>query len=404
MHILANLNHIFARPLTSPVSIFLVALLLILTAKVICHYSKIPKIIGLIVAGIIVGPHALNILNQNLAVTIFATTGLLYIMFSAGLELEMKEFKLQKRKSILFGALTFLIPFGMGFPVFYYLFNYEMSASILIAIMFSTHTLIAYPMVSKKGYAKRQAVAIAIGGTIITDTVVLLILALVTGLHQEGSGVLILATLLLGFIGFSLVAFLLVPYIAKTFFYLLARKKSFHYTFVLMVVFLLAVLAEMIGVDAIIGAFFAGLALNRFVAKKKRLKAEIHFIGETLFIPVFLISVGMIVDLNVLLDLHNVLMITTTLIFVALLSKWLAAKLTQSILKLTPLDGCLIFGLSSSHAAATLAIILVGYKAGILDLPILNSTILLILVSCLTASIVTARTLNQLKKQECVNV
>jgi Kef-type K+ transport system membrane component KefB len=276
-----------------------------------------------------------------------------------------------------------------------------MSASILIAIMFSTHTLIAYPMVSKKGYAKRQAVAIAIGGTIITDTIVLLILALVTGLHQEGSGVLILTTLLLGFIGFSLVAFLLVPYMAKTFFYLLARKKSFHYTFVLMVVFLLAILAEIIGVDAIIGAFFAGLALNRFVAKKKRLKAEIHFIGETLFIPVFLISVGMIVDLNVLLDLHNVLMITTTLIFVALLSKWLAAKLTQSILKLTPLDGCLIFGLSSSHAAATLAIILVGYKAEILDLPILNSTILLILVSCLTASIVTARTLTQFKKQEC---
>ncbi|WP_440617075.1 cation:proton antiporter [Cysteiniphilum sp. 6C5] len=400
MHTLETLKHLFTLPLDNPVSIFTVVLALILAAKVICHYSKIPSIIGLIITGIIVGPHALNILDQNLAVTIFATTGLLYIMFLAGLELEMKEFKLHQHKSLLFGVLTFIIPFAIGFPVFYYGFDLQASAAILVAIMFSTHTLIAYPMVSKKGYARRQAVAIAVGGTIITDTVVLLILALVTGLHQEGSSIVMLITLVIGFILFSLIAFIVIPYIAKGFFYLFARKKSLHYTFVLFVVFLLALLAEIIGVDAIIGAFFAGLSLNRFVAKKKKLKAEIHFIGDTLFIPVFLISVGMIVNLEVLVDMHHILTIAITLIIVALVSKWLAAKFTQYALKLSPLDGRLIFGLSSAHAAATLAIILVGYKNGILSNAILNSTILLILISCLTASLVTANTLKHLSKKE----
>ncbi|WP_116964289.1 cation:proton antiporter [Fastidiosibacter lacustris] len=398
MHILENIKHIAELPLNTPVSIFTFVLLLIIATKIICHYLRIPSIVGLIVAGVIAGPHALNILDQNLAVTIFATTGLLYIMFMAGLELEMKEFKLHKNKSLLFGTLTFLIPFCIGFIVFHYGFDYSISASILISIMFSTHTLVAYPMVSIKGYATRPAVAIAVGGTIITDTLVLLILAIITGIHHDKNDIAMFITLIFSFIVFSFIAFIIIPYIAKRFFYAFARKTSLHYTFVLLTVFVLAVFAEIIGVDAIIGAFFAGLALNRFVTKKQKLKTEIHFIGNTLFIPVFLISVGMIVNLHVLTDIHNVATIAITLITVALVSKWLAAKLTQWCLRLSTIDGKLIFGLSSAHAAATLAIILVGYKTEILDNAILNSTILLILVSCLVSSTVTARTLNQFTK------
>ncbi|HNF39005.1 MAG TPA: cation:proton antiporter, partial [Chitinophagaceae bacterium] len=292
--------HEFQLPLKNPVLIFSLILFIILLSPILLKRLNIPGIIGLIISGVIIGPHGLNILAKNSAVDLFSTIGLLYIMFIAGLELDMNEFKANRNKSIVFGFFTFIIPLAIGFPVCYYLLKYNFDASFLTASMFATHTLVAYPIVSKLGISKNQAVAITVGGTILTDTAVLIILAVIMGKSQGTLNQEFWVQLGVSLTIFSIIMFLIIPRIAKWFFRKLESEKHSHYIFVLSVVFFAAFLAEVAGVEAIIGAFVAGLALNKLIPHSSALMNRIEFIGNALFIPFFLISVGMLVDISVL--------------------------------------------------------------------------------------------------------
>lgn len=386
-----HLWHEFDLPLGNPVLVFSLILFIILLSPILLKRLNVPAIIGLIISGVVIGPYGLNLLEKNSAVDLFSTIGLLYIMFIAGLELDMNEFKVNRNKSLLFGFFTFIIPMAIGFPVCYYILNYGFNASLLTASMFSTHTLVAYPIVSKLGVAKNQAVAIAVGGTILTDTAVLIILAIIMGNSEGNLDQSFYWTLAASLAIFSAIMFLVIPRIAKWFFRKLESEQHAHYIFVLSVVFFAAFLAEVAGVEKIIGAFVAGLVLNPLIPHSSALMNRIEFIGNALFIPFFLISVGMLVDVRVILSGSTALIVAATLTIVALFGKWLAAFFTQISLRYTRNQRQLIFGLSSSHAAATLAIILVGYEAKILDENILNGTIILILVTCVVASFVTER-------------
>ena len=379
----------FQLPLQNPVLIFSLILAIILLAPILLQRIRIPGIIGLIVSGIIIGPAGLNILEKSLFVDVFSTIGLLYIMFIAGLELDLNEFKATRNKSLLFGFLTFAIPLGVGFPVCHYLLEFDFNASLLTASMFATHTLVTYPIVSKLGVSKNKAVAITVGGTILTDTAVLILLAVILGSHDGGLTQEFWIRLGVSLVLFSAFMFLVIPRIAKWFFIKLESEKHSHYIFVLSVVFFSAFLAEIAGLESIIGAFVAGLALNKLIPNSSALMNRIEFIGNSLFIPFFLISVGMIVDVSVILSGPMALIIAGTLTVVAIFGKWLAAFFTQKIFGFSKGERKLIFGLSSAHAAATLAVILVGYKAGILDDNILNGTVVLILVTCVIASFAT---------------
>jgi len=386
-----HLMHEFELPLGNPVLIFSLILFIILLSPILLRRLNIPGIIGLIIAGVIIGPHGFNILEKNSAVDLFSTIGLLYIMFIAGLELDMNEFKSNRNKSLLFGLFTFIIPLGIGFPVCHYLLGYDVNASFLTASMFATHTLVAYPIVSKFGVSKNQAVAITVGGTILTDTAVLIILAVIMGNSQGNLNQEFWIRLGVSLAIFSAIMFLIIPRIAKWFFRKLESEKHSHYIFVLAVVFFAAFLSEVAGVEPIIGAFVAGLALNKLIPHSSALMNRIEFIGNSLFIPFFLISVGMLVDMSIILSGPMALIIAGTLSVVALFGKWFAALFTQLIFKYSKAQRQLIFGLSSAHAAATLAIILVGYKAEILDENILNGTIILILITCIVASFATEK-------------
>lgn len=379
----------FQLPLQNPVLIFSLILFIILLAPVVLHRIRIPGIIGLIVSGIIIGPAGLNILEKSLFVDVFSTIGLLYIMFIAGLELDLNEFRATRNKSLLFGFLTFTIPIAIGFPVCHYILGFDFNASLLTSSMFATHTLVTYPIVSKLGVSKNVAVAITVGGTILTDTAVLIMLAVILGSHDGGLTQEFWIRLGISLVLFSAFMFLVIPRIAKWFFSKLESEKHSHYIFVLSVVFFSAFLAEIAGLESIIGAFVAGLALNKLIPHSSALMNRIEFIGNSLFIPFFLISVGMIVDISVIMSGPMALIIAGTLTVVAIFGKWAAAFLTQIIFKFSKGQRNLIFGLSSAHAAATLAVILVGYKAGILDDNILNGTVVLILVTCIIASFVT---------------
>jgi len=386
-----NLISKFELPLNNPVLVFSLILFIILLAPIVLRRLNIPGIIGLIISGLIIGPHGLNILEKNSAVDLFSTIGLLYIMFIAGLDLDMNEFKRNRNKSILFGFFTFIVPFTIGFPICYYILGYDLNASLLTANMFSTQTLVAYPIVSKLGVSKNQAVAVAVGGTILTDSAVLILLAVIMGNSQGNLNQEFWIKLGGSLVIFSAIMYFLIPRITRWFFTKLESEKHAHYIFVLAVVFFSAFLAEISGLEPIIGAFVAGLVLNPLIPHSSALMNRIEFIGNSLFIPFFLISVGMLIDIRVILNGPMAIIIAVVLTLGAIFGKWLAALFTQLILKFSKDQRQLIFGLSTAHAGAILAVVLVGYKAGILDENILNGTIILILISCLVASVATEK-------------
>ena len=383
-------------PLKNPVLLFSLLLFIILLSPILLRKARIPNIIGLIISGVIIGPKGLGIIGENAmaqegSIKLFSTIGLLYIMFIAGLELDLNRFRKQINKSLIFGGLTFIIPLGLGYPICSEILHLSPLASLLTASMFATHTLVSYPIISKYGLAKHSSVAITVGGTILTDTAVLIILAIITNAEKGNLDFGFWLTLITSLSIFSAIMFLLIPRIAKWFFSKLDSEKTSQYIFVLSVLFFSAFLAEVAGVEGIIGAFVAGLVLNRLIPTNSILMNRIDFIGNSLFIPFFLIFVGMVVDYRAFFNGTWPLIIAGVLTAFAIFSKWLAALVTQWIFKMSNNERQIIFGLSTSHAAATLAIIMVGYNNGngILDINIVNGTVILILFTCMTSSFVT---------------
>lgn len=376
-------------PLQDPVPIFTIVLFIILLAPIILRKLRIPSIVGLIIAGMAVGDHGFNLVAKG-SIDLFGKAGLLYIMFLAGLELDMAEFKKNTYKSIVFGILTFSIPLSLGFLLCSKFLHFNFTASLLVSSMFATHTLVAYPLASRMGISKNEAVTIAVGGTIITDIAVLLMLPVIVGSIKGGLTQEFWIRLSISFLLFALIILFGFPPIGRWFFKRIKDDQTTHFIFVLAMVFLAAFLAEMAGIEGIIGAFLAGLALNQLIPRTSPLMNRIEFTGNAIFIPFFLISVGMLIDLRVLLKGQTALVIAGLLTTMALVSKWTAAFITQLIFRYTATQRNVIFGLSSAHAAATIAVILIGFNLGVVDENVLNGTIILILITCLTGSFVTA--------------
>lgn len=388
-YFIKHISEEFTRPFHNSVLVFATILFIILMAPLLLRKLRVPGIIGLILSGVAIGPHGFNLIERNAGVVLFSTIGLLYIMFIAGLDLDLREFARNRYKSFLFGFLTFAIPLGLGYPLCNLLLGFAPDTSLLVASMFATHTLVAYPIVSKLGITRNEAVAVAVGGTILTDTAVLMLLAVITGKMEAGEAGGLWIRLGVSFLIFLVVMIFAVPWIARQFFRRLDGEKNSQYIFVLAVVFFCAFLSEMAGLEPIIGAFAAGLALNGIIPHNSALMNRVDFVGNSLFIPFFLISVGMVVDVRVFFNSTDALIIAAALTIFALLSKYAAAWLTGMIFRFSYAQRNLIFGLSASHAAATLAVIKVGYEKGLVSDAILNGTIILILFTCLVATLVT---------------
>ena len=392
-------EHFSTIPFQDPVLVFLLVLSIILFTPLLFRKIKIPYIIGLILAGVLFGPHGLNLLANDKSFELLGKVGILYIMFLAGLDLDLKEFKENKYKSIIFGFFTFIFPLSIGFPICHYVLGFSVQTSLLTAAMFSTHTLVSYPIVSNMHLSRNKAVTTTIGGTIFTDTAVLLILAFVLD-QNSGSGHTAWAWMLLSLVLFWAIMFFVIPKISAWFFKKFENEKQSHFIYALSIMFFAAFIAELAGLEAIIGAFLAGLVMNRFIPHSSALMNRIEFIGNSLFIPFFLISVGMMVNLSILLQGFNTIIVALTLSVVAIVGKWLAAFVTQKTFRFSKAQRNVILGLSSSHAAATLAIILAGFQAGIIDETILNGTIILILITCIFSSFVTQKAASKLVKED----
>ncbi len=384
-----HIRNIIKLPIHDPVLVFAIILLVILISPVILRKFRIPGLIGLIVSGIIIGPNGFNIIEKNNAIDLFATIGMLLLMFIAGLDLDQQQFRRTRYKSLIFGLLTYSIPFGLGLPVCYYILDYSLITSLMISNMFATHTMISYPIVTRLGLTRNEAVAVATGGTIITDTLVLLVLAVITGTVTKGSGPDLYGSLLISFILFLLFVVYIVPVVSRWIFHRLEDDNYSQFVFVALVVFFCALLSMLAGLEPIIGAFAAGFVLNRLIPAGSILRNRIDFTGNALFIPFFLIGIGMIVDLRILFSGPMAIIIAAVLTIVALISKFAASEIASRIFGFTPNQRWLLFGLTSSHAAAILAVIMVGYRIGIIDENVINGTIFLILITCLVSSVVT---------------
>ncbi len=385
-------------PLTNPVFKFLVILIIILGAPILLNRIRIPHILGLIIAGAIIGPNGFNLLLRDSSIILSGTAGLLYIMFLAGLEIDLADFKKNSGKSLLFGFYTFCIPMVLGIVSGIYLLNFSMLTSVLLASMFASHTLIAYPILSKLGVTKNRAVNIAVGGTMITDTLALLVLAVIVGLAHGDVTSAFWTKLSVSIVLFGLIVMLLFPIIGRWFLKKYDDSVS-QYVFVLVMVFFGAVLAEAAGIEAIIGAFLTGLALNRLIPSTSSLMNRMEFVGNAVFIPFFLIGVGMLIDLRAFFKDFETIKVAVVMTVVATVAKFIAAWLTQKSLRFTIDERRLIFGLSNAQAAATLAAVLVGYNVilghsvdgapiRLLNESVLNGTIIMILVTCTIASFV----------------
>ncbi len=376
-------------PFKEPVIVFTILLTIILIAPIVFKKFRIPGIIGLIVSGMVIGQHGMNLVESGESIKLLSTAGLLYLMFLAGLELNSRDFLRNRNKSLVFGSLTFFIPLIFGFFVAYFFLSYNFLESLLIASMFSTHTLIAYPIASRLGITRSDAVMITIGGTIITDTAVLVLLAFISAATQGTFTLLFWIKMIFSISAFSFLILWGVPKISTWFFKNMEGESGSQYVFVLAMLFVSGLLARVAGIEPIIGSFLAGLALSSLIPHTSALMNRISFIGNNFFIPIFLISVGMMVDFTVFFTGFGALIFAGTLVVVAIISKYAAAWVMQKIYGYSNTERLIIFGLSVSHAAAIIAVVIVGYNLKLIGLDVLNGAIMIILVSCFISSFVT---------------
>ena len=388
----------FTLPITNPVIKFLIILVIILFAPVLLNKIRVPHLLGLIIAGAIVGPFGYNLIARDSSIILSGTAGLLYIMFLAGLDIDLADFKKHKNKSIIFGMLTFFIPMTLGFFAGHYILQFSVLSSILLASVFASHTLLVYPIISKFGVAQNRAVNITVGGTLITDTMALLVLAIIVGMATGEVNTHFWIRMAILMIVFAAIVLFVFPPVARWFFKHFQNSVS-QYIFVLVIVFSGASLAELAGVDGIIGAFLSGLTLNRLIPKTSPLMNRIVFVGNAIFIPFFLIGVGMLIDFRAFFEGFDTLKVAAIMTILAISGKYLAAFFTQKIFGFSLDERRLIFGLSNSHVAATLAIVTVGHSVilgtaangmpiRLLGDSVLNGAVILILISCTLSSFI----------------
>lgn len=384
---------------TDPTWVFFLVLSIILFAPLLLRRLRIPPIIGLILAGIIVGQHGLHVLERDSSFELFGQVGIYYIMFLAGLELDMGSVIYYGRRGLQFGLLTFLIPFVIGFASTYWWLHFDVPTSLMMACLYASHTLVSYPIVSRYGLHKHPTVIISVVATAFAIFMSLLVLAFVVGSRNPAANglywVLFAAKCVIYIVGVIVVF----PSLARRF---LRRYDDsvMQFVFVLSLVFLSAALAKLAGLEGLLGAFLSGLVINRLIPHTSPLMTRLQFVGNALFIPFFLIGVGMIIDVRVMFGSLSTIETVGIVAAVAMLTKWMSAWIMNLHLGGSKASRILMFGMTNAHAAGALAIVIIGTSIGLMDTTLLNATVMLILFSCIASSLATNQGAHQLALED----
>ncbi len=367
---------------------FLVVFAVLLLGPVLFRRAGIPGIIGLLVGGYAIGPHGLSLIGAgNNTLPDLGQLGLLYLMFVAGVELNLNLLRKHRRSAVTFGLLTFLIPFVLGTVVGLAL-GWETLAAILLGSLLASHTLITYPSVKDAGLASDPAVATAVGSTVLTDTLALVVLAAVAGSVQgHRSTFAVGAQIVVGMvvlIGFSLWA---LPLLSSYAFRWFGAERAVRYVVAITAFLSAATVAELFGIEGIVGAFFAGLGMNRLVPNEGQLMDRIEFFGGAVFIPVFLVSVGLILDPGVMVK-GETLGLAGLFIVACLGGKALAAQISARLFGFSRAQAGLLFSLSAAQAAATLAATVIGFQLGLFSNAVVNAVLVVIFISVLASTVI----------------
>lgn len=390
MHQILTSIHMPLALVTDPTWVFFVVLMIILFSPILLRRLRTPHIIGLILAGVMIGQHGFNVIERDRSFEIFGQVGIYFIMFLASLEMNMGSVRQYGRKGFLFGIITYIIPFVLGFLAAHYLLGFGEITSVLLSCILASHTLITYPIVSRFGLARHPVVTVSVVATAVALFVALLILAIAVGSLQETDWMfwVFFAVKCMVYGAFILYVY---PRIGRWF---LRRYEEpiMQFIFILSQVFLSAALAELAGLEGLLGAFLAGLSVNRLIPRTSPLMSYIQFVGNALFIPYFLIGVGMLIDLKVLFGDLDTIWIVVVMVLVGTFSKWLASYVMSHVSKDLRGGSLLMFGLTNAHAAGALAIVMIGTdpKVNLMDVSVLNGTVMLILFSCIISSFATS--------------
>ncbi|MBN2726892.1 cation:proton antiporter [Candidatus Mcinerneyibacteriota bacterium] len=390
----------FSIEVHDPILLFAIIMALSLLAPRLALKARIPSIIGLIAAGVIFGPHVLGILPEHELIEALSEVGLLYIMFISGLEIDLHQLNKHFHHSLIFGLLTFSIPLLMGTTSAMALLSLSLTASLLLASMFSSHTLVTYPIASRFGLSKTPSTTSSIGATVVTDLLAFIILAVISSSYHKEISLAFWIHLIAAIILYVSLMVWLIPKIGRWYFKNISQDNNVDFIFIFTVFFFCAYGARLAGLEPIIGAFIAGLTLNALIPENSLLMNRISFVGETLFIPFFLISVGMLVNISLLFSDLKTWSVIAFMVIIALASKFIAAIFTSKLLKYSRLESFYIFGLTVNQAAATLAAVLIGYQIGLFDDAIVTGTIVMIGVTCFVGAVVTEKTGRRLVLEE----
>ena len=379
-----------------PTLIFFVVLLIILLAPIVMSKLRIPHIIGMVLAGVLIGEHGLNLLQRDISFEVFGQVGLYYIMFLAGLEMDMESVKKNSKRLLIFGLLTCIVPLVLTYLMSISILGYSGQASFLLGCIMASNTLVAYPIIGRYGLQQNSSVMISVGSSMLSLFMALVMLAGLVGSFSPDSGFLFWVFFLFKIAVFCAGSILLIPRLAR---YFLRRYSDavMQYIFVISVMFLSAALSAFIGLEGIFGAFFSGLILNRYIPHVSPLMNRTEFIGNAIFIPYFLIGVGMLINLNTLADGAEIWGIVLLIAFIGTFGKALAAYISALLFKLTKAEGHMMFGLTSAHAAGAIAMVMVGRRllmddgTALADDNMLNGVVIMILVTCIISTMMTEK-------------
>ena len=392
-------------PITDPTFIFFVVLIIILFAPFVMSKLRIPHIIGMVLAGIAIGQYGFNILVRDNSFELFGRVGLYYIMFLAGLEMDMEGVKKHSRRFLVFGLLTCLVPLVLTYVMSITILDYSSSASFLLGCIMASNTLIAYPIIGRYGLQRHPSVALSVGSSMISLFLALVMLAALSGSFSKEAGWLFWLLFTLKFAAFCVGSVILIPKLTR---YFLRRYSDavMQYIFVMAVMFLSAALSSLIGIEGVFGAFFSGLILNRYIPRVSPLMNRIEFIGNAIFIPYFLIGVGMLINMRALFSSAQMVWVVALIVFFGTFGKALAAYASSLLFRLSKADGHMMFGLTSAHAAGAIAMVMVGIRLEVapgqylVGDDMLNGVIMMILFTCIISTMMTEHAAKQIIIQE----
>lgn len=390
---------LISTPIKDPVPVFLMILGIMLIAPLLFEKIRLPGIVGLILAGVVVGPNGLGLLARDSTIILLGTVGLLFLMFMAGLETSLDDMKYNADKAVIFGLATFLVPMALGTGAMMAI-GYDLLPAVLVASCFASHTLLALPVASKLGIMRSQVMTTILGGTLITNILALLVLAVVVRAHEGNLTLQFWLFLIPSLMIYTFLILWGLPRLGRWFFQRFGHDEGAEFTFVLASLFVVSYGAQLVQIEPIIGAFLAGVAITQLIPQLSPLMNRIQFIGNTLFVPFFLISVGMLVNPRILFQEPRALVVSGVMVAAAIIAKFIPAWGAGKLFGLNFDNIMVMFGLSVAQAASTLAAITVAYNIELVDQLTVNGTIAMILVTCVASPWVTAQWGQKIKPGE----